>query len=134
MKITKIELSVKSLEESIKFYKEAFDAEVLNEGTTGIGKAAALKCGDLILALFEAPKIPVGIFGIGTDVANEEIDAAVEDLKAKGARVVMEPTQAGLGKIAKVWDPNDISITVAAASFENGDTGARITHLPNKIK
>jgi len=134
MQITKIELSVKNLEESIKFYKDAFGAELISEGTTGIGKAASLKCGNLTLALFETPKIPVGIFGMVTDAPAGEIDAAVEELKSKGARVVMEPTQAGLGKIAKLWDPNDISITVADASFDNNDSGARITHLPNKIK
>jgi len=134
MKITTIELSVKNLEESINFYKNAFGCEVLFEGTTGIGKAARLQCGDLTLGLFETPKIPVGIFGMVTDVPSEEMDASIETLKANGAKVVMEPSQAGLGKIAKLFDPNDISISVVAASFDNEDTGARITHLPNKIK
>lgn len=134
MKITAIELSVKNLEESIEFYKKAMGCEVLFEGTTGIGKAARLQCGDLTLALFETPKIPVGIFGMVTDVPPEEMDASVEKLKENGARVVMEPAQAGLGKIAKLWDPNEISISVIGANYDSEDSGERITHLPNKIK
>jgi len=134
MKITGIELSVKNLEESIKFYKDAFGCEVILEGTSGIGKAASLKCGDLLLALFETPKIPVGIFGMTTLAPSGKIDDVLEELKANGARIVMEPTEGGIGKLAKVWDPNEISITVADGSFENSDSGKRVTHLPNKIK
>jgi len=134
MKISEIELSVKNLEESIEFYKNAFGGEVLFEGTNGIGKAARLQCGDLILGLYETPKIPVGIFGMVTDVAPEEMDASIEKLKENGAKVVMEPTQVGLGKIAKLFDPSEISISVAGVNFDSEDSGARVTHLPNKIK
>jgi len=132
MKINKIVLCVKDLEESIKFYQEAFGFELLMTKEGGMGAGASLKCGDLFLTLMTSPKLPVGIIALGTDT--EDVGQALDELKGKGARVIMEPTQVGMGTIGKIWDPNDISIHVMSGDMNGQDSGKRLTHLPNKVK
>jgi len=132
MKINQIDLCVKNLEESVKFYQEAFGFELIRTLETGMGKNAFLKCGDLSMTLITSPKLPVGIIALGTYA--EDAGQAMDELKSKGARVVMEPSRVGGGTIGKVWDPNDISIHVIASDEKAQDSGERVTHLPNKIK
>jgi len=134
MVINCVEISVKNLEESIKFYQEAFECEMIFESPTGLGRMARLKSGDLFISLLESPKLPIGIIGIVCDAPNGDIDAAFKELQGKGARAVMEPQLIGKGKLAKLFDPNDISVSIIAQNADPTDTGARVTHLPNKIK
>jgi len=132
MKISKVILCVKNLEESIKFYQEAFGFELIRTAKIGIGESAFLRSDDLHMTLVTSPKLPVGIVALGTNM--DDVEGALEELKSKGARVIMEPSQVGFGIIGKIWDPNDISINVISEDLSGEDSGVRVTHMPNRIK
>jgi len=131
MKLNRVDICVKNLEESVKFYEDAFNFKTLRVFETGMGKAAFMKNGDFTLAVFESEKFPVGILTLGAD-ADKDIEESIADLNEKGAQTIVKPQQAGLGKVAKVCDPNGIAITITQVNVDGIDSGKRITEFPNK--
>ncbi|NHN59413.1 MULTISPECIES: VOC family protein [Halorussus] len=111
------------LDASEAFYREHFDAEVVERGSADDGEGAtavdhvALDVADRLVYLFgEAPyeaaglvdSVPTGFLHFGYVVA--DVDAAHERLTAAGVEFVMEPTTFGDLKIAFLTDPTGVRI------------------------
>ncbi|WP_435175038.1 VOC family protein [Halorussus sp. AFM4] len=111
------------LDASEAFYRDHFDAEVVERGDAGDGQGAtavdhvALDVADKLVYLFdEAPyeaaglvdSVPTGFLHFGYVVA--DVGAAHERLTAAGVGFVMEPTTFGDLKIAFLTAPSGVRI------------------------
>lgn len=118
-----VALKTDSLETSESFYRDHFNAEVIERGDAAEGDGAnavnhvALSVGDKLLYLFdEAPyeavglveSVPVGFLHFGYVVP--DVERAAEQLRAADVQFLMEPTVFGDLKIAFLTDPNDVRI------------------------
>jgi lactoylglutathione lyase len=63
-----------------------------------------------MVEIIQNPVNEPGLFSMGMDV--EDLDTTLEELKAKGAKVTMEPTPITVGTLAFIEDPNGIRIAL----------------------
>lgn len=112
MKIKYTTMIVNNMDESIKFYTEVMGFEIDSQYDLGpAGSITLLKGeGETMIEIIENPKDEVGLFSIGMDVEN--LDITIKELKSKGAKVTMEPTQVTVGVLAFIEDPNGIRIAL----------------------
>lgn len=112
MKIKYTTLIVNDMDESIEFYREVMGFEIDSQYDLGpAGKITLLKGeGETMVELIKNPVDETGLFSIGMDV--EDINAKVEELKSKGAKITMEPMQITVGTLAFLEDPNGVKIAL----------------------
>lgn len=118
-----VAIKVDDLEEGLDFYRQQFDAELLERGRADDGEGAtavnhaALEIADKSVYLFDrAPyeaaglveDVPTGFLHFGFVV--NDVEAACEELAAAGVEFVMEPSIFGDLKIAFVTDPAGVRI------------------------
>lgn len=118
-----VAIKVNGLEEGLDFYRQQFDAELLERGRADDGEGAtavnhaALEIADKRVYLFDrAPyeaaglveDVPTGFLHFGFVV--DDVEAACEELAAAGVEFVMEPSVFGDLKIAFVTDPAGVRI------------------------
>lgn len=118
-----VAIKVNGLEEGLDFYRQQFDAELLERGHADDGEGAtavnhaALEIADKRVYLFDrAPyeaaglveDVPTGFLHFGFVV--DDVEAACEELAAAGVEFVMEPSVFGDLKIAFVTDPAGVRI------------------------
>jgi lactoylglutathione lyase len=112
MKIKYATMIVKDMDESIKFYREVMGFEIDSQYDLGsAGEITLLKGeGETMVEIIKNPVDELGLFSIGMDV--EDLDATIEELKSKGAKVTMEPIQITVGRLAFIEDPNGVRIAL----------------------
>ena len=99
-----------------KFYVEVFGGEKIEEVEIAGTNMVVVAFGDVNFLIND--KAPVGPPG-GTSVDHigfrmEDIDAAAEELKAKGAEFMMEPVEIAPGrKVAFVMGPDNVMIELS---------------------
>jgi len=118
-----VALKTENLAASESFYREYFDAEVVERGDAADGEGAtavnhvALDVGDKLVYLFdEAPYeaaglvtgVPPGFLHFGYVVP--DVAATYDRLSADGVEFVMEPTAFGDLEIAFLVDPSGVRI------------------------
>lgn len=118
-----VAIKVDDVDEGVEFYREFFDADVLERGHARDGEGAtavdhaALDIADKRVYLFErAPyeaaglvdDLPVGFLHFGFVV--DDVERAYEELVTSGVEIVMEPSVFGELKIAFVADPAGVRI------------------------
>ena len=116
-----VALKVEDVDESLAFYREGLDAELLERGDGGDGaedvEYAALSIADKRLYLFDrAPyevaglvePLPTGVLHFGYVV--EDVEEASLELLETGVDFVMEPTTFGDLKVAFFVDPNGVRV------------------------
>ncbi|WP_424353983.1 VOC family protein [Methanobacterium sp. MBAC-LM] len=112
MKIKYTTLIVKDMDESIKFYRDIMGFEI--DSQYDLGQAGAITLlkgeGETMIEIIKNPVDEPGLFSIGMDV--EDVNAAVKELKSKGAKITMEPTPITVGTLAFLEDPNGVRIAL----------------------
>ena len=112
MKIKYTTMIVKDMDESIKFYTNVMCFEI--DSQYDLGPAGAITLlkgeGETMVEIIQNPVNEPGLFSMGMDV--EDLDTTLEELKAKGAKVTMEPTPITVGTLAFIEDPNGIRIAL----------------------
>lgn len=118
-----VAIKVEDVDDGLDFYREHFDAEVLERGDASDGEGAeavnhvALAIADKRVYLFdEAPyeaaglvaDLPIGFLHFGFVV--EDVAATYAELAGVGVSFVMEPTVFGDLKIAFFTDPSGVRI------------------------
>ena len=63
-----------------------------------------------MLELIKNPVDEPGLFCVGMEV--EDLKATIQELKSKGAKVIMEPTPITVGLLAFIEDPNGARIAL----------------------
>ena len=111
----------RNLDESIRFYREMFQAQVLFRRNLPGGKAIVyLRLGDSMLELMDFgaardagdPRESYGVHHIG--IKTSDFDAACRDLKSKGVPFLVEPFSPVPGiRLAFVKDPNGAVLEIA---------------------
>jgi lactoylglutathione lyase len=103
---------VKDMDESVKFYRDVMGFEIDSEYDLGpAGSITLLKGeGETMVEIIKNPVNEPGLFSIGMDV--EDLESTIKELKSKGAKVTMEPTQIIVGTLAFIEDPNGVRIAL----------------------
>ncbi|MGB9937774.1 MAG: VOC family protein [Methanobacterium sp.] len=112
MKIKYTTMIVNDMDESIKFYTDVMGFEIDSQYDLGpAGKITLLKGeGETMIEIIKNPVDKPGLYSIGMDV--EDLETTVKELKAKGAKITMEPTQITVGTLAFLEDPNGVRIAL----------------------
>jgi len=101
--------------ETIEFYKN-LGFEIKHDAVTRIGSHVyVLSCGDLEMEVMETVSsgpvtIPAGLYGFRMNV--DDIEAAAEELKQKGATITAGPFETSSGINLFVKDNQGINITL----------------------
>ena len=112
MKIKYTTLIVKDMDESIKFYTNVMGFKIDSQYDLGPDGAITLLKGEgeTMVEIIQNPVNEPGLFSMGMDV--EDLETTLEELKAKGAKVTMEPTPITVGTLAFIEDPNGVRIAL----------------------
>ncbi|MDI6874706.1 VOC family protein [Candidatus Solincola sp.] len=114
MRIRYATIMVADLEESVRFYTEVlgFEVESRHDPRPGVRIVLLKGDGDALVELIRDENDPrqPGLYSVGMEV--EDIHATVRELKAKGARITMEPTPITVGTLAFLEDPNGVRIAL----------------------
>jgi catechol 2,3-dioxygenase-like lactoylglutathione lyase family enzyme len=117
-KLNYIGLTVSNLEESISFYKEFFDFDVVDK-ISGSDQAF-LKMGDLLISLSEVEgyknqegtKNTISFF-----VDEEDFDDALDEIEENEIRIVYGPENLRNGRTLVFLDPDDNQIELSYPGF-----------------
>ncbi|MBN2152271.1 MAG: VOC family protein [Candidatus Lokiarchaeota archaeon] len=112
MRIKYTTIIVKDMGESVRFYTEVMGFAV--ESRHDLGPAGTITLlrgkGETLVELIENPVDGPGLYSVGMEV--EDMDATVEQLRSKGARITMEPRPITVGTLAFIEDPNGARIAL----------------------
>lgn len=118
-----VAIKVGDVDQGIEFYRDHFDATVLERGHASEGEGAtavnhaALSIADKRVYLFD--RAPYEAAGILEDVSRgflhfgfvvDDVEVALADLSTADVEVIMEPSVFGELKIAFIADPADVRI------------------------
>ncbi|MFC4549931.1 MULTISPECIES: VOC family protein [Halorussus] len=118
-----VALKVRDIDECVEFYREQFDAELIERGDAETGEGAtavnhaALAVADKRVYFFDrAPyeaaglvdEVPLGFLHFGFVV--DDIESAYRELTAAGVEFIMEPSVFGDLNIAFFTDPSGVRI------------------------
>ncbi len=115
--INNVGITVSNLENSIKFYKDLFDFEVVENNS----KQALIKEGDIILCLFEAGDYKNQKNSknrISFSVDEDDFDDAVKELGQRGIPVVQGPENIRDGQSVVFLDPDGNQIEISYPKLE----------------
>ena len=102
-------LIVKSLEESIAFYRDVLGFSEGYHVDLPVGQITIMESPDgACVELIESPEFPVGMYSIGTDV--DDLDEAVRRLAKAGFEVTGPAVATSVGRQTFVLDPNGVRI------------------------
>ena len=112
--INHIGITVSNLEESVKFYKELFDFDVIDKAS-GPG-LTFLRVTDITIGLYEVPgfKNPDTAKGrISFYVDEEDFEDAVDEIQEREIEVVFGPENIRKGKTVVFLDPDGNQIELS---------------------
>ena len=111
MKAKYMTMIVRDMEESVAFYRDTMGFPVDSTYDLGpAGRITLMQAGDAMIELIESSRFPVGLYSVGMDV--DDLEETLAGLKAKGARVTMEPVPTSVGRMAFVQDPNGVNLAL----------------------
>lgn len=112
MKVKYATIIVENMETSIKFYTEVMGFEVDSQHNPLPGVIITLLKGqgDAMIELIKNTENEIGLFSVGMEV--KDLNAKVKELKAKGAKITMEPVPITDGMLAFLEDPNGAKIAL----------------------
>ncbi len=110
MKVKYSTMIVKNMEETVKFYTSVMGFTVDSQYKPRSGSTITLLKGegDAMIEVIEDPHYQVGLYSIGVDV--EDLNATLNELRAKGAKITMEPIPILVGRCAFIEDPNGVRL------------------------
>ncbi len=117
--INHVGITVSDLEESVKFYKELFDFDVV-ENISNSGQAF-LKMGDILISLVEVEGYRNGDDSkscISFFVDEEDFEDAIDELNEAGIEIVYGPENIRNGQKAVFVDPDGNQIEMAYPKFD----------------
>jgi lactoylglutathione lyase len=102
-------LIVKSLEESVAFYRDVLGFSTGYHVDFPVGGITIMHSPEgVCVELIEAAQFPVGLYSIGTDV--EDLDDTLACLKSKGCLPIGEIAETTVGRQVFIQDPNGVRI------------------------
>ena len=100
---------VKSLEESVKFYRDILGFKEGYHVDLPVGQITIMESPDgACVELIESPDFEVGLYSIGTDV--DDLDETIAHLEANGYKTTGSVVPTSVGRQTFVQDPNGVRI------------------------
>jgi lactoylglutathione lyase len=112
MKVKYATIIVRDMDESIRFYTEFMGLEIASQHkpVPGVVITIMKSEGEAMVELIKNPQDDIGLYSLGMDV--EDLWTTVKELKAKGAKITMEPKPITVGALAFCEDPNGAKIAL----------------------
>jgi len=112
MKVKYATIIVSDMEESIAFYKEVLGFEIASrhEPAQGVVITLMRSEGEALVELIKNSSDAVGLYSIGMEV--KDLTNTVKELRARGAKITMEPVPITVGFLAFCEDPNGVKIAL----------------------
>ena len=112
MKVKYATIIVENMETSVKFYTGVMGFEVDSQFTPRSGVSITLMRseGEAMIELIKNTENEIGLFSVGMEV--KHLNNTVKELKAKGAKITMEPVPITDGMLAFLEDPNGAKIAL----------------------
>ncbi|MDQ7092176.1 VOC family protein [Desulfosporosinus sp. PR] len=112
LKVKYATIIVRDMDVSIKFYREVMGFEIDSQYNPQPGIVITLMKGkgEAMLELIKDTIHESGFYSVGMEV--EDLDAALQELKAKGAKITMGPVPITVGSLAFLEDPNGVRIAL----------------------
>lgn len=100
------------MDESIRFYSEVmgFEKDSQFHPQPGITITLMKGRGDTMIELIHDKIHTPGFYSIGMDV--DDINLAIDELKARGVKIIMGPVPIIVGSLAFIEDPNGVRIAL----------------------
>ncbi|MCU0822068.1 MAG: VOC family protein [Spirochaetes bacterium] len=115
--INHVGVTVSNLENSIKFYKELFDFEVVENNS----KQAFIREGEILLCLIESAdyKVPKNAKNrVSFSVDEDDFEDAVKEINNKGLTIVQGPENIRDGQSVIFLDPDGNQIEISYPKLE----------------
>jgi predicted enzyme related to lactoylglutathione lyase len=103
--INYIGLAVSNIENSVKFYRELFDFDVIENN----GKQVFIREGEIVISLTEVDNLknaPEGRNKVSFILDEDDFDDAVDEIKEKNLTVVFGPENIRKGQCVVFLDPD----------------------------
>lgn len=112
MRVRYATMIVKDMGESIKFYTEVmgFQIDGRHEPRPGVCITLLKGEGDAMIEIIEDTEHEIGLFSLGMEV--KDLNATLEELRSKGAKITMGPVPITVGTLAFLEDPNGVKIAL----------------------
>lgn len=112
MKVKYATIIVENMETSVKFYTEVMGFEVDSQYNPLPGVIITLLKGegDAMIELIKNTENEIGLFSVGMQV--KDLNTTMKELKARGAKITMEPVPITDGMLAFLEDPNGAKIAL----------------------
>ena len=112
MKVKYATIIVQDMEASIQFYTNVmgFEIESQHRPVPGVAITLMKSEGEAMVELIKNPTDEIGLYSVGMEV--EDLNATVNELKSRGAKITMEPVPITVGSLAFCEDPNGVKIAL----------------------
>jgi lactoylglutathione lyase len=112
VKVKYATIIVRDMDESVSFYKDVMGFEIASEHRPAPSLMITLmeSEGETMVELIHNPEYQAGLYSIGMEV--EDINEKVEQLKARGVKITMDPVPITVGFLAFCEDPNGVRIAL----------------------
>lgn len=112
MKVKYTTMIVRDMEESVEFYTDllGFEVDSRYEPAPGVVITLMRSQGDAMVELIKNKEDEIGLFSVGMEV--DDVTTTVEELRARGAKITMEPVRITVGYLAFCEDPNGVKIAL----------------------
>ncbi len=111
MKAKYTTMIVNNMKESVAFYEDIMGFPVQETFDLPNGSEITfVNGGGSIIELIENKDFETGLYSVGVDVEN--LEKTLEEVKAKGVEITMEPVKILVGKMAFIKDPNGVNIAL----------------------
>lgn len=109
MKVKYATMIVKDMERSVQFYTEmGFAVDSRFSPAPHVAITLMKGDGDAMVELIKNDVDPVGFYSVGMEV--DDVPGIVENLRARGVKILTEPTPIAVGMMAIIEDLNGVRI------------------------
>ncbi len=111
MKVRYTTMIADNMKESVAFYENVMGFEVQEVYDLPNGaQITILDGGGAMIELIESSDFETGLYSVGVEVEN--LENTLEQMRAKGVEITMEPVRTLVGRMAFIKDPNEVNIAL----------------------
>ena len=110
MKVRYTTMIADNMKDSVDFYENVMGFKVQEVYNLPNGSEIAILDGGAMIELIESSDFETGLYSMGVEVEN--LEKTLEDMRAKGVEITMEPVRTLVGKMAFIKDPNEVNIAL----------------------
>ena len=110
MKVRYTTMIADNMKDSVDFYENVMGFKVQEVYNLPNGSEITILDGGAMIELIESSDFETGLYSMGVEVEN--LEKTLEDMRAKGVEITMEPVRTLVGRMAFIKDPNEVNIAL----------------------